>query len=406
MTGRDYLRIWYVAQMGATVLFMVAILTREIMLQRPIRWLMAGLLLAVLIGFLMELLHNRVPWWVSAANNWLQAICQPLALIMVWGIVSREIILLLYLPARGILSLTILYYFVMFAPFAGVIGARFHNVIARIILLFYWLLLVVQCMNVAYPTSLPGPHFLKLGMSTGFFGSIAYLIMLTTLMRVWQLSWPGLTPHWHEDISVWVIVFLIVVDLVYTLINGNFDFHHGLLGGFHYPGLKMTLQALETGIGEESLFRFGLLGVLLYALQNIKSKVPTAIIISAVLFGLAHLLNLSGQNLGITLLQVVSAFGTGLFFACIYLYTGQLWLTMLMHFLIDWTAVSVDGTFVMTGHTTGNDWIFVGIQVVVDVAIFIWMLFGKRRHALERHSGRFVGDKQRFDYRLPNSNFH
>ncbi|WP_367342730.1 lysostaphin resistance A-like protein [Limosilactobacillus sp.] len=406
MTGRDYLRIWYVAQMGATVLFMVAILAREIMLQRPIRWLMAVLLLAVLVGFLIEIIHDRVPNWVSTINNWLQAICQPLALIMVWGIVSREIILLLYLPARGILSITVLYYFVMFAPFAGVIGARFHNVIARIILLFYWLILVVEFMNVAYPTSLAGPHFLKLGMSTGFFGSIAYLIMVTTLMRVWQLSWPGLTPHWHDDISVWVIIFLVVVDVVYTLYNGDFHFQHGLLSGFHYPGLKMTLQALETGIGEETFFRFGLLGVLLYALQNFRFKVPTAIIISAVLFGLSHLMNLAGQRLDVTLLQVFSAFGCGLFFACVYLYTGQLWLTMLMHFLIDWTAVAVDGTFIMTGSISGNDWLVTSIQVVIDIAIFVWMLFGKRRHALERHSGRFVGDKQRFDYRLPNSNFH
>lgn len=401
MTGRDYLRIWYVAQMGATVLFMVAILAREIMLQRPIRWLMAALLVAVLVGFLIELVQKKAPGWVSAINDWLQAICQPLALIMVWGIVSREIIQLLYLPARGILSLTVLYYFVMFAPFAGVVGARFGNVIARLILLFYWAILVVQFMNVAYPTSLPAPHFLKLGMTTGFFGTIAYLVMVTTLMRVWQLSWPGLTPHWHPDISAWVIIFLIVVDLIYTFLNANF-----VTASWHTPDLAMTMHALTAGIGEETIFRFGVLGVLLYALQNLKAKVPVAMIISAALFALAHLMNLAGQNLPITLLQMLSALGAGLFFACVYLYTGQLWLTMLMHFLIDWTGAAVDGTLVMTGKPSAGDWFFVAIQVLIDVVIFVWMLYGKRRHALERHSGRFVGDKQRFDYRLPNSNFH
>lgn len=413
MSGRDYLHIWYQAQLCVAVLFALIIFLREAMLQRPIMWLLAFLLVIGVIGVVTDFYPpRRRPLWLDFSNRWLQAVFQPLLLVVVWGVVTRQIIVLLYLPARGILTLTLLYYMVMFAPFASVIGASIKWTVARIVCLLYWAVAVIDTIPLVYPESLTGSRFLQQGLHTGLFAVISFFVLTTTLMRGWHLSWPGLKPHWHADISIWVIVFLIAFDLVFTIWNAfnTPTKWWGLLTQYSFNSLRpdrlLTMQAAAASIAEETLFRFGILGVLLAGLQGVCQRVPVAMLIAATLFGLLHLMNVPAQQLDVTIIQALGAFGTGLFFSCVYLYTGQLWLTMLMHFLLDWTVFMVLGVPLMVGHASALEWVAVICQLIVQVAIFIWMLFGQRRHAMERHANRFTGRRQRFDYVLPKYEFH
>ena len=63
----------------------------------------------------------------TSTNRWLQAIFQPLALLMVWGTVTRQIIVRLQLPARGVVVLALIYYLIMFAPLASEIGGDVYK---------------------------------------------------------------------------------------------------------------------------------------------------------------------------------------------------------------------------------------------------------------------------------------
>ncbi|MFR6600559.1 MAG: type II CAAX prenyl endopeptidase Rce1 family protein [Streptococcus sp.] len=54
---------------------------------------------------------------------------------------------------------------------------------------------------------------------------------------------------------------------------------------------------------------------------------------------MAHLGNLTHQPLDATLFQVYYASAIGIFFAAIYLRTGSLWWTIILHFLVDFTSV-------------------------------------------------------------------
>jgi len=56
---------------------------------------------------------------------------------------------------------------------------------------------------------------------------------------------------------------------------------------------------------------------------------------------LAHLGNLTHQPLNATLFQVYYATAYGIFFAAIYLRTGSLWWTIILHFLIDFGSVLI-----------------------------------------------------------------
>lgn len=84
--------------------------------------------------------------------------------------------------------------------------------------------------------------------------------------------------------------------------------------------------------------------------------------------------------------QLTYAFGIGLAFGVLYLYTGKLWLGMLIHFLYDLESVSTDSvTTMFTG------WPVSIMLLIVGVVIFAWMLTGKRRKFMEDNADRIVG---------------
>lgn len=404
MSGRDYLHIWYLAQ-SAVILFLLLVIgaweayhgIRLVVLIVPLALIM---LLAIVSSTL-----DREPHWLELLNRWVQAVCQPLILTIVWGIVTRILIVRLQLPPRGIVALGMIYYVVMFAPFASEIGGQLQWAVGRVLYLFWWLNTVIA-MDITFPIKFAGPHAFAVLINTGVVGAIAYFVMVTTVMRSWHLSWPGLKPQFGWGFSWWVLLTLIVVDVLFTLWNayGTGSSWQNVLTSYHFvwkrPNGTLTMTALEAAIGEETMFRFGTLGCALYAFRKFTNRIPWAVTISSLLFALAHLVNLDNQSISMTIVQIISAFAMGMFFSVVYLYTGQLWLTMLMHFLIDWSSFTVAGSVVMSGAANGMDWLTLIIELVVFVGITIWMMFGHRRQVMKRHADKLIGEDQHFGFRL------
>lgn len=405
MSGRDYLHIWYIAQ-SAVILFLLMVIgvweayhgIRMVYVTIPVALVM---LLAIVSGTLAS-----QPHWLELINRWIQALLQPLILTTIWGMITRILIVRLQLPARGIVALAMIYYLFMFAPFASEIGGQLKWYIGRILYLFWWFNIVALAMGIAFPLKFAGPHAFAVLISSGAVGAVSYFIMVTTVMRAWHLSWPGLKPQFGWGFSWWVLILLIVVDIWFTIWNAygtgtnwkNMLFSYSI--SFNKPSLTLTMEALEAGIGEETMCRFGFLGCTLYLLKNVKHRVAWSVLISSVLFGAIHLFNLAGQHFDMTMVQIISAISMGAFFAVVYLYTGQLWLTMLMHFLIDWSAFTISGSSSMTGGTYPMDWITLAVEVVIFVGIAIWMMFGNRSKVMERHADKLIGEDQRFGFRL------
>lgn len=117
------------------------------------------------------------------------------------------------------------------------------------------------------------------------------------------------------------------------------------------PGpVEIAILALLIGVFEEGLFR----GVLLHGLRS-RHGPGRAVVLSALLFGLFHLVNaVFGQNLFLTLLQIATATALGLFLAVITLQTRTLWPAILLHALWDGYALSVPLLFTaFPAQTTG-----------------------------------------------------
>lgn len=91
------------------------------------------------------------------------------------------------------------------------------------------------------------------------------------------------------------------------------------------------ISMLLVGFIEEVIFR----GFLFRGLLR-TSKETTAIIISAVTFGIGHILNLlTGQATGETLIQIFFAIALGFVFTLVYYKSGKLWPCIIAHSLID-----------------------------------------------------------------------
>lgn len=391
MSGRDYLKIWYRVQIGATLLILAMMMVRNYEFNRHrVFELLLIMVLVLAIGLAIEML-DHLPAIVKRLNAWLQILVQPLILVVAWDVITREIIVLLHLPARGVVTLMIAYYFVMFAPFASVVGGQLKFSIERFIFAL-WLSQVVFIPLIALPQDLVNNHFLILTLSTGAVGTVAYFVLIMTVMRAWKLSWPGLRPQWSGDFNWWLLAGLVFIYLAFLVINP------GGLPAFSKLTWQMTMTAFEAGVFEETLFRFALLGILFYAWRNFKQRLPWAIITSSLLFGLAHLTNAIAQQWDMTLLQALTAFALGLFFATVYVYTGQLWLAMVMHGLLDWTSFIATGTEIMPGTTSWQDWAFTLLILLIFGGITVWMMFGKRRHVMDRHVARLTGEHQHFGF--------
>ncbi len=145
--------------------------------------------------------------------------------------------------------------------------------------------------------------------------------------------------------------------------------------GVRYSGMAQVcavLSMLLVGYVEELLFR----GFLFRAL--LKKDGPTlAIIISAVTFGMGHIVNmLAGQASLETLLQVCFAVAWGFIFTYAYYKGGSLWPCVIVHGLVD--AASM---FSCSADSTASDMAYIVATIVV--AIVYCGYLSRQKTALE-----------------------
>ena len=139
------------------------------------------------------------------------------------------------------------------------------------------------------------------------------------------------------------------------LMTGN------LWGGIHvaYPGLGQlwaVLSMLLIGFIEEVIFRGFLFKMMLKA-----NGAGPAIIVSAVTFGIGHLVNLlAGQTSPESVMQVIFAIAWGFIFTMVFYKCGSLWPNIIIHGLVD-----VFSKFAADNATM--QWVYVISTIVVAV---------------------------------------
>ena len=128
-----------------------------------------------------------------------------------------------------------------------------------------------------------------------------------------------------------------------------------------------ALQQIGTGYFEESVYR-GLVmkGLLVHRTDTLKHRIIT-VLISGGIFGLSHLPNIAlGEN---PLVQVPATMLIGIFWAAIYMCSGNLTLSMCLHALSDLTPRIVGYLFAFESQPAISSFIS-GARDVIDYAVF------------------------------------
>lgn len=135
--------------------------------------------------------------------------------------------------------------------------------------------------------------------------------------------------------------------------------------GMAYEGMAQLFAVLSmflVGLVEELIFR----GLLFRALLQ-RDAPPVAITISAVTFGIGHIVNLlAGQGSLESLIQVIFAVAWGFLFTMLFYHSGSLLVCIFVHGMVD----------VFAKFTTGvsrSDYIYVTVTILVSIAYCLYL---------------------------------
>ncbi len=144
---------------------------------------------------------------------------------------------------------------------------------------------------------------------------------------------------------------------------------------FQLSGLAIFTALFVTlliALAEETLFR----GVILQLLLPRGST--QAVLVSALLFGVMHLLNAAGANVGSVLLQVGVAFGMGVTFAAVRLRIGTIAPLVILHAAFDFVSYAATNGQSGTTALSTTAVVFEVAVTVVMVAYGLFLIRGKR----------------------------
>ena len=192
----------------------------------------------------------------------------------------------------------------------------------------FWFVAILEVMVILVYLAL-GTIAHRTNLSNIGFEGIANLVLsviATTLLSV--MGWWRIVgfrrPDQPSDLLYFVVPFLPAVI--------------SLVAGVELKNVLVVTQLLivtaMVGFAEEAIFR----GLMLNALKP--RGAWTAVIVTSLLFGLSHSLNvLSGKNLAVVAVQILYALAIGFAFAALVIKKGIIWPLVLAHFLIDFTAM-------------------------------------------------------------------
>ncbi len=236
---------------------------------------------------------------------------------------------------------------------------------------------------------LPAINLLYLSNLSHFDDAVtAYLVFivivagLISVMHHWSYRFPSL--RINSRVNGWWLLGLTAITLLpLGLSAGSWPrlFTHFALIPVGSSISLLLENMVFNCVKEEFIFRFILLRPLLAS--NAKSgqrRIIRAVLISSLLFGLWHLQNLSYQNLPVTSLQAIAAVGIGVVYGTTALYTNTLWLTIILHTVVDTFGFpGVKESFAGQTHPSSYLIVFIAITVIISVTVSLSLLLNKHQ---------------------------
>ncbi|MCH4164085.1 MAG: CPBP family intramembrane metalloprotease [Lentilactobacillus diolivorans] len=221
--------------------------------------------------------------------------------------------------------------------------------------------------------------------STSLLTILSYLFLFITtgyVMHRWGFSLPRLKINSTVNYG-WLSL---IVALVLLELNSSAGSWHNVFYHFDWqlvsgPLAYFIMTIVTVCCYEEIIFRYSFFWQLLHFKHTSpRTQQFWAILISSLLFGLWHAQNIFDQSLPATLLQMVSAIGTGFILATISLYTGTIWIAIILHSLTDLAgAPEVTSAFSQTPSAFEIEYML--LAALLEIGVSLILLLGKKRQA-------------------------
>ena len=166
-------------------------------------------------------------------------------------------------------------------------------------------------------------------LKTIFITITIYLILKFNLFRK-----KFITSNLVMTILFFLFLFFISINYV-TKISSEFEitFHKNFL---------FIVNTLLTGIFEELLFRlFLFVGIYKYLFNFEYDNLVKTIIVTSLIFGLAHISNFFNQDYdkSSVIVQIIFAFGIGIFFQSLFIYSKNILIPIILHFVVNYLGM-------------------------------------------------------------------
>ncbi len=146
--------------------------------------------------------------------------------------------------------------------------------------------------------------------------------------------------------------------------------------------VRFTITMVLVAVNEELWLR-----ALVLNLVSSSQKISEwkAIIISALIFALLHMVNFSHMQFVNVLVQIINAFAGGILFGAIYIKQRNIWGTITIHFIVDWISLVIGSCFMGANSVLSVQMSPGLIVIMICGGIFIpvisacWIMSGKRK---------------------------
>ena len=128
------------------------------------------------------------------------------------------------------------------------------------------------------------------------------------------------------------------IGVIVGIISG-IAFYIGLNSDYKPSILKVLIEGIIYYIGVAIVEEIYVRGLLLNIIEKLFKNTPLAIILSSVIFGVGHIFGVIGEPILIIITKIVWTIAMGLYFGVIYKKTNNLWLPIIIHFIINVCAL-------------------------------------------------------------------
>jgi uncharacterized protein len=191
-----------------------------------------------------------------------------------------------------------------------------------------------------------------------------YVILLLTRLHWWHEAGFKKPTTRRKYLAYLPLVFLPLVVVVIS----------GFKAASPSTVMWFALFTLLAGFAEEGLLR----GVVLRAM--LPSDLKRAVLVSSLIFGLAHLINIwQGHSAATVIIQIIYATLLGIGFAGARLYTGTIWPAIVIHALIDFVDFGSRGFVLALPQTVTLTGVIFTIVITSLYALYGWWLLRRTK---------------------------